>query len=50
MKEQAKKIYFQKVVSENKQNTAKLWKTINDQLHHKNKKPNRMLQKMCIYI
>ena len=48
MKEQAKKIHFQIVTSENKQNTAKLWKTINDLLHHKNKKFNRMPQKMCI--
>ena len=48
MKEQAKKIHFQNVISKNKQNTAKLWKTINDLLHHKNKKSNRMPQKMCI--
>ena len=40
MKEQAKKIHFQNVISKNKQNTAKLSKTINDLLHHKNKKSN----------
>ena len=48
MKEQAKKIHFQIVISKNKQNTAKLWKTINDLQHHKNKKSNQMPQKMCV--
>ena len=42
VKEQSKKLYFHKLILENKQNTAQLWKTINDILHHKNKKSNQI--------
>jgi len=38
LKEQAKKLYYQNAICNNKQSTAQLWKTSNEILHHKNKK------------
>ena len=48
VKEQSKKLYFHKLILENKQNTAQLWKTINDIPYHKNKKSNQIPVEMCV--
>ena len=44
----AKQDYFQKLISENKQNISQLWKTINQILRNKKSKANQTLKNICV--